>query len=437
MKLHRILAALPLALATLASCKSDESLQPPPVIDPMFLRYAALGNSITAGFQSLGINDSTQVRSYAALLASAMGTSFTAPLLNKPGCPPPFTNNVTQERVGGPTAPPCAGNSHQRDLLNNLGVPGNAVGTLLSNLGGLPSAFDPLKTFMLGGRTELELLQRLKPTFVTIFIGNNDVLGAFISITNAGDSGQITPALQFNAQYDSVADVVAATGAKVAVVSVANVTAIPFASPAAIYYCLKNADPFCTTVVAPPIPPNPILAALPTFTVLPSCSPQLGGFGYFVPWPIGLAKVDSAAAGVPQTLDCAVGPSVISPEEYTAMQTAITGFNQHIQAVAQAHGWAYFDINGPFAQLKAAGLIPVFPDVSGAFLTPRQSIGFGPIFSLDGIHPSTFAHRVLADSIAAAINRTYGPNGTKELKDTLPVPVCAQNGGPIVCPAGS
>ena len=55
----------------------DESLKEPAVIDPLFRRYAALGNSITAGFQSAGINDSTQRRAYPVLLAMAMGTDFT------------------------------------------------------------------------------------------------------------------------------------------------------------------------------------------------------------------------------------------------------------------------------------------------------------------------------------------------------------------------
>jgi lysophospholipase L1-like esterase len=419
---HRNAASLLLALSLVAGCHSDDSLNAPKVIDPMFRRYAALGNSITAGFQSLGINDSTQRRSYAALLAAGMGTGFTFPALPRPGCPPPFTNNVTQARVGGAAAPPCSGNAVPNELLNNLGVPGNAVGTLLSNFGGSPSAFDPLKTFMLGGRTEIEAMQRLKPTFVSIEIGDNDVLGAFISLTNAGDSTQITPLPQFIAQFDSVADSVAATGAKVAVVSVANVTLIPFASPAGIYYCLKNADPVCTTVVNPPIPQNPILGALPTFTVAASCGPLAGGFSFQVPWPIALGKVQAAIGGTPTSIDCTDQPSVIGPEETAAMQTAVTAYNNHIQSVAQARGWAYFDINPAFAQLKATGQVPVFPDVSGAFMNPPQSITFGPIFSLDGIHPSTIGQRMIADSLASVINQTYSTS--------LPVPVC----GTVSCP---
>jgi len=108
MRLHHIAASLLLALPIVAGCKSDDTLNSPNVIDPMFRRYAALGNSITAGFQSVGINDSTQRRAYPALLAAAMGTSYTYPSLNMPGCPPPLTNNVILTRVGGGTPSTCA-----------------------------------------------------------------------------------------------------------------------------------------------------------------------------------------------------------------------------------------------------------------------------------------------------------------------------------------
>ncbi len=94
-----ILVAVPLV----AAC-DDESLMPPTPVDAMFARYVAIGNSVTAGFQSLGINDSTQLQSYVVLLAQQLGLEvgreFNVPLLNPPGCPAPLTNIFTQERVG-------------------------------------------------------------------------------------------------------------------------------------------------------------------------------------------------------------------------------------------------------------------------------------------------------------------------------------------------
>lgn len=417
MQIKRLVTSLLVALPVLAGCRTDEKLNAPPVVDPLFQRYASLGNSITAGFQSGGISDSTQLRSYAQLLGTAMGTSFNYPQLAGRGCPPPFTNNVTQARVGGATSSTCDLRVPRHGPFNNVAVPGNVVANLFTNFGQPPSSFDPLKTIFLGGRTELDHLTELKPTFITVWIGANDVLGALISSTNAGDSTQITSAAAFNAAYDSVATVLAGTGAQgVVLVNVPDVTIIPYASLAAIYYCAKNGG------CPPPFPPqNPLLAAVPTFTVNANCSPLGIGTTTLVPWPVALTKLGAAQQGVPSEIDCTVAAEVISAAEVTAMQTAVVGYNTHIAAVGVANDWPVVDVNTALAFQRAnvPGAILPFPDVT---LLPAGPIAFGTLFSMDGIHPSTAAHRLIADSVASTINLKYGT--------TLPVPVC----GGISCP---
>ena len=69
----RFSAAL-LGVLLVAACQNDQlnrAFANTPV-DPLFARYVSMGNSITAGFQSGGINDSTQQQSYAVVLAKAM-----------------------------------------------------------------------------------------------------------------------------------------------------------------------------------------------------------------------------------------------------------------------------------------------------------------------------------------------------------------------------
>ena len=95
------LAALAGAAAALAACGDDpEVFQPQPNANgAMFERYVALGNSLTAGYQSGGITDSTQRESYAYLLATqSMDTRFAYPAVAAPGCPPPVVNFQTQSR---------------------------------------------------------------------------------------------------------------------------------------------------------------------------------------------------------------------------------------------------------------------------------------------------------------------------------------------------
>src|SRR5689334_16982535 len=84
-------AVLGLLLAA-AACNNDQLNRPflNTPIDPLFERYVSIGNSITAGFQSGGILDSTQQQSYAVLLAHAMHSPFFVPSLRFPGCPNPI-----------------------------------------------------------------------------------------------------------------------------------------------------------------------------------------------------------------------------------------------------------------------------------------------------------------------------------------------------------
>src|SRR5882672_11957940 len=90
---RRFVFAASLGCALLVAACENEVLNSPRVPayqgGTMFQRYVAMGNSITAGFQSGGINDSTQRQSYAVLIGGAMRSPFFSPLLGKPGCPPP------------------------------------------------------------------------------------------------------------------------------------------------------------------------------------------------------------------------------------------------------------------------------------------------------------------------------------------------------------
>lgn len=436
MSFKRIAVSLLVALPLLGSCRTDDSLNEPDVIDPMFRRYVSLGNSITAGFQSLGINDSTQVRSYANLLAMAMGTDFNMPLFNDhpqlgKGCPAPVDTNSTDPpgRVGPPQPTGCSLRVPTNGLINNVAFPGAEVAELLDNFADTPSATDAYKQFILGGRTEVELMRVLDPTFVSVFIGANDVLGALLDYPsatnpngNAGNPAAVTPVGTFTASYDEMLDEVEAVGARAVLVSVPDVTVIPFASRSAIYYCLTVTDALrCQAPL--PTAPDPNLAglkALGRFDVNVNCAAP-GGLATLVPWPIGLQKIATAAAGGTTVIDCSLDNEVVTPTEYQGMVDAVAGYNAHIASEAAARGFAYFDINPGLAAAIDNVRIRPFPDLLPALA--GGNVGFGTFFSLDGFHPSSLAHQAIADGIADAINTHYST--------TLPVPIC----GTVTCPA--
>lgn len=403
MRLRQIAASL-LLLPVLAACGDDESLNGPDLSNNggLLQRYVAMGNSITAGLQSAGINDSLQQRSYAVLFAEAAGAPFFVPSLAMPGCPPPFLNNISQTRVGNGTPTTCALRQDEHlPYVSNVAVP-------------LATSFSPtdnqaaeanstaLTTFILGGRTQVEAMQDADPTFVSVWIGNNDVVGAVTNSVDPGSDGFVTPVSVFQANYGAILDAIDATGAEAALIGVVDVTAIPYLSPGVIYYCLKNGG--CPA----PLPPqNPAIAAIP-FTVAASCAPAVaGGLGEtsLVPWPVGIGRIGEAAAGTPTSLDCALDTDVVLAEELGLLQAAVTGYNTYISQQAEQRGWAYFDPNPALFQLKQEGQIPIFPDITT--LATGGPISFGPYISLDGLHPSSLAHEVIADSLISAVNQTY------------------------------
>ncbi|HET7469605.1 MAG TPA: SGNH/GDSL hydrolase family protein, partial [Gemmatimonadales bacterium] len=203
--LARVAAVAAVIGSTACSTTRDVLGVNPPATGDMFKSYVAIGNSLTAGYQSSGINDSTQRQSYARLLAGQMGTQYHYAALALPGCPAPIANFQTGARLGGTTAPPCAlrvGTS-VTDVLNNVGVPDARV---LDPTSSTSPASNALTTFILGGKTQVQRALDARPTFVSIWIGNNDVLQAgytgILTPTPGVSAGIVSTQAQFQTSYD-------------------------------------------------------------------------------------------------------------------------------------------------------------------------------------------------------------------------------------------
>ena len=392
-------ACLGLTLIAVA-CESDDlfTATPPQYAGgAMFARYVSFGNSITAGIQSFGLSDSTQGLAYPVVLARAMGTPFNYPSLNKPGCPPPITNIFTNPptRVGGLPDTFCALRKNVPTLLNNVAFPGASVLELLNTNYGPPqppaAATDAYKLFLLGGRTELQRAREVLPTFVTVWIGNNDVLGAILDTGDAGQAADITPPATFATQYNALMDSIDSFGSVQggALIGVVQVTGAPYVSQGRYY---KAAS-----------------ASIPTLTVLDNCLDSLviapgDTVRVLVPIHYGAPILEAAAAGTPQTLDCS-NYHVISVPEAVNMISTVVQYNATIQAAATARNWLFVDPNPLLQTLALAGAIrpfPAFPPDPNSTTAP-----FGTAVSRDGVHPSTSTQRLVAQSLQQAINAFY------------------------------
>lgn len=396
------LAAVLGAALIAAGCKNDELNTPAPPAyagGAMFSRYVSLGSSITSGFQSGGINDSLQKQAYPVLVAAAMGGQpFYYPSLNPPGCPPPYTNIFLNQRLGGAgvTGTTCAYRASTPPYVSNLGVPSAKVLDIAQNGPNPPNVgtnSNGLTQIILGGRTQLQAMADARPTFVSVWIGNNDVLGAVL-VPNSGDSSLITPVATFQTQYQQVVDGVKATGAKALLIGVANVTEIPYTSQGGTYFAIKAGL-------------VPGVSFPPTFFVDPLCAPNaFGGIGdsVLVPFPFGAALLGAAQAGVTDTLHC-TEPQTVSPAELRKILATVTAYNSIISGAATTNGWAYVDPNPTLDSLRLVpGQVAPFPNIGAACSTSP----FGLAFSCDGYHPSASSHRVIAKHVVVAINAKYG-----------------------------
>ena len=249
-------------------------------------------------------------------------------------------------------------------------------------------------------------MMKVNPTFVTVWLGNNDVLGAATSLTNAGDSTRITDTLTFASEYRAVLDSIGRTGAQGGVlIGVANVTLIPYFSKGSKFFNVKAG----TDSIAGPDSASRRFRA--NFLVDPSCAAPHGD-SVLVPFPAGAARLAAARADTVTIVGVNCNDSVnVQPVELVKLQRTVAAYNRLIAAEAAARGYAYFDPNTLFTALPA-GSIPTFPNVitfpPRAAFPAAATTPFGAFFSLDGVHPTAASHKLVANALIGVINAQYG-----------------------------
>jgi lysophospholipase L1-like esterase len=394
-------ATLGAVLAAVACETSRDVLGPvTPSGGEIFRSYVAIGNSITAGFQSNGINDSTQAQSYAVLLARSMGTRFAYPALAKPGCPAPIANTQTGFLVGqtATTVPPaCSARipASVTEIINNVAVPGARVLDPTSPT----DASNALTTFVLGGKTQVQRALDADPSFVTIWIGNNDVLqaglsGILVPGVVPGQAGIRSTQAQFQTAYDALTSqlLAGAPDVKGVLMGVAQVSNLPSMSLGGLIAGSATIQAGLTA------------AAGKAVTVHPNCTGSASLIN--VPQIIQAIRANTHPAVIscaPGALPAPVGDVfVLDPAEQVTLSGAITGYNNYIKSKADALQFGYWDPNPLFVAKRATGEIPPFPNLASATAT------FGPLISLDGVHPSGAAHILIANELIAVINTKYG-----------------------------
>ena len=214
-----------------------------------FSTFVSIGNSLTAGYTDNALFIAAQENSFPNTLAQKFalvgGGDFIQPLMNdnfgglalggtriaQPRLVFGGAGPVPLESLIGPvTVTTDLAVNNPTGPFNNMGVPGAASFHLIApgygNIGNLPSAANPYFVRMTGGTpnaTIMEMAVAQAPSFVSLWIGNNDVLGY---ATGGGANGAPTGQGTFDFALSTIMTSLGGTQGVMA--NIPYVTTIPY-----------------------------------------------------------------------------------------------------------------------------------------------------------------------------------------------------------------
>ena len=420
---------LVVAIATFSACETGFEEPNYTSGDADLTSFVAIGNSLTAGFADAALYQEGQNNSFPKMMATQFamaggGATFKQPDVNssigigssgnsrsvlgismdclgESGLGP-----VDLAPIGDLTIFNPANAIGMNGPFNNMGVPGAKSFHLVTpafGTWGLGNPFYSRFASNPGTSTVIGDAVTANPTFFSLWIGNNDILGYATSggSGNVGgtDVNDITDLPTFNASIDAIIGTMAGTGAGGVVANIPCITCIPFfttipyngleldaASAAGLtqaYMVLglqftAGANPFVIEDKASGLPrliKNNEYILLTT----PQDSLKCGGWGSLKPIP---------------------SQYIIDEAEFNTINNYRMDYNAKLKSAADAAGLAFADISEFFFGVRDDGF---------TFNGNEMSIEFvsGGLFSLDGVHGSPRGYAAIANEMIKAINAKY------------------------------
>lgn len=354
-----------------------------------FASYYSIGDSLAAGFMSASLVATHQVNSAPAHIARQAGlTDFQLPLVSEPGIPVELAlTSLSPAPIIAPkaTTQGAPTNLGLTRAYNNLAVPGATLSDLLLRIGGDNGLHD-----LILRRRGSQIAQAMaaRPSVVTVWIGNNDVLGAAVR-GQAIDGVTLTPAAAFRTAFQTLITALGTTGARVFVANLPDVTSIPYV----------------TTI--PPVVVNPTTGqpVLVNGQPVPLIGPTGG------PLPTGSLVTLAASSllaqgvGIPTTLGGRGTPLpdevVLDPTERATIVDRVNVNNQAIRDICQTASIPVLDINALLREFAQQGRVVGGVTYNSSFLT-------GGIFSYDGVHPTELGYAIVANEWIRLMNANGG-----------------------------
>ncbi len=251
--MNKLLIYISTALLVLAvvSCNEDQVLEDWVADNPIlpaetgdagdldFSNYVAIGNSLTAGFADGALYPEGQASSYPSILATQFslvgGGDFIYPNITS-------GNGYGGESIGKAYIDVEAAllnpanaiqftigtdlTQNTETSLNNFGVPGARMIDATEELYGLGNPFFAKFNSAPGTASMLDDAVAANPTFFSVWLGSNDVLG--YASSGGTDEADITSAGDFQAELITVLASLSAGGADGVILNVPPVTLAPF-----------------------------------------------------------------------------------------------------------------------------------------------------------------------------------------------------------------
>lgn len=349
-------------------------------------KYVALGDSISAGFQDGGLMVDYQNESFPKLLSLQLGISdFQQPLISQPGIPPilvikslyPSIVIVPKSGLGVPL------NLTLPRPYDNLAVPGANTYNLLSTItdGGTHDLI------LRGLGTQLQQGISLRPDLLTLWIGNNDVLKAVLA-GRVIEGVTLTSFSTFQSYYTQIITTLKGnTSAKIVIANIPDVTSIPYVTALPIYLV----DPLTRKPV--------IVGGNLVYLIGPKGALSSGDYitlpaANYLAQGIGIPK-SAGGTGLPLPDEV-----VLDKDEVSAIKARTQQFNDFLKSIASANNIPILDVNSLLLKAAKEGIVVGGVKLTTAFLT-------GGLFSLDGVHPSSLGHAIVANEFIKLINQTY------------------------------
>lgn len=431
-KLNKIII-ITISISVLISCKPDLKAPASDKGNVDVTKYVAIGNSITSGFADGALYYDGQKVAYANLLAEQFktvgGGDFNTPWTPAGSVGIGSTLNakfilgykINCKGINSLSPIPAATSGDisiwttsvaSNGPFNNMAVPGAKATTVVfpgyGNPGNGFGNYNPffsrmLKSSEYATASMLSKAAEQNPTFFSLFIGNNDVLGN--ALAGGMSSTPITPSagpagVGFDASIDLIINTMTANGAKGVIANVPDVTNLPYFTTVPYNGLTLDATQAAQLNAAYGATGATFSAgATNAFMIYDSSAPggvrQIKSNEYIL---LSTPQDSLLCAGWGTTKPL-TDAYVLTATEIAKLQNATNAFNNKLKSVADAKGFAFVDVNTFMANTKK-GIV-----YNG--VTNTTTFVSGGAFSLDGIHLTPRGNALLANEFIKSINSTY------------------------------